>query len=173
MTVWDATGTLNGYALQRELERRGCFAELAAPRHALLAFGPASTDADAARLIAALGDIARQHRLPDRPLRGPAAPPLPFPAAARMSEPVAFGLTGSSQAVGSPIVRHVPLHAAEGLRAAAMVIPYPPGIPVLYPGERITAETAAYLQELAAQGAHFQGTPDGKLELIEVIDERA
>jgi arginine/lysine/ornithine decarboxylase len=63
VTVWDATGTLNGYALQRELERRGCFAELATPQHALLAFGPASTDADAARVCAALADIARQHRL--------------------------------------------------------------------------------------------------------------
>jgi arginine/lysine/ornithine decarboxylase len=200
VTVWDATGSLNGYALQRELERRGCFAELATPRHALLAFGPASTDADAARLIAALDDIARLHRLPDRPLSGPAQPPLPFPAAARVSEPVAFGLTGSSaapgaaaggpepgpepgsapgagavvSAPGSPpapqTARRVPLHAAAGLRSAAMVVPYPPGIPVLYPGERITPETAAYLLELAEQGARFQGTPDGKLTLIDVAD---
>jgi arginine/lysine/ornithine decarboxylase len=201
VTVWDTTGTLNGYALQRELERRGCFAELATPQHALLAFGPASTDADAARLCAALADIARQHRLPDRSRSGgPVPAPLPFPAAMRLSEPVSFGLTGSLAAprervgsngvgpsaanhpagtsaaglppssVAEPLARRVPLAAAVGLRAAAMVVPYPPGIPVLYPGELISPDTAAYLQQLAEQGARFHGAPDGKLAELEVAD---
>jgi arginine/lysine/ornithine decarboxylase len=201
VTVWDTTGTLNGYALQRELERRGCFAELATPQHALLAFGPASTDADAARLCAALADISRQHRLPDRSRSGgPVPAPLPFPAAMRLSEPVSFGLTGSLAAprervgpngvgpsaanhpagtsaaglppssVVEPLSRRVPLAAAVGLRAAAMVVPYPPGIPVLYPGELISPETAAYLQQLAEQGARFHGAPDGKLAELEVAD---
>ncbi|MFC0216158.1 aminotransferase class I/II-fold pyridoxal phosphate-dependent enzyme [Paenibacillus chartarius] len=165
VTVWDATGTLNGYALQRELERLGCFAELATPEHALLAFGPASTAEDAARLCAALDAVARRHGLPDRPLRGPGARPLPFPAAAS-AEPVRFAVTGPA-AGGS--VRRVPLHAAAGHVAAAMVVPYPPGIPVLYPGERITPGTAAYLQQLAEQGARFHGTPSGKLTELDII----
>ncbi|MEK3870527.1 Orn/Lys/Arg family decarboxylase [Paenibacillus sp. FSL M7-0831] len=36
----------------------------------------------------------------------------------------------------------IPLDACAGRVAAEMVIPYPPGIPILYPGERITESVA-------------------------------
>jgi arginine/lysine/ornithine decarboxylase len=84
-----------------------------------------------------------------------------------VSEPVRFDRTGP---IAAERVR--PADAA-GRRAAAMVVPYPPGIPVLYPGELIAPETAAYLAELAEAGARFHGTPDGRLSAIEVWPESA
>lgn len=164
LTVRDATGSLNGYDLQRELERRGCYPELATPRHALLAFSPASPLADADKLISALHGIAEEHGL--RRLPPAAALPQAPSAAAPVSEPVRFDRTGLS--IAAERVR--PADAA-GRRAAAMVVPYPPGIPVLYPGELITAGTAAYLAELAAAGARFHGAADGRLAAIEVLPE--
>jgi lysine decarboxylase len=41
----------------------------------------------------------------------------------------------------------VPLAAAAGELAAEPLCPYPPGIPLLIPGERIDAERAAWLQQ--------------------------
>ncbi len=47
---------------------------------------------------------------------------------------------------------------------AVSIIPYPPGIPLVCPGEKITAELAAYVSELRARGHKVIGvTADGKV----------
>ena len=55
--------------------------------------------------------------------------------------------------------------ASVGRIAAEWVIPYPPGIPLLAPGELITVEIVDYLQELQACGVSIRGLsgPDGNL----------
>jgi arginine/lysine/ornithine decarboxylase len=63
----------------------------------------------------------------------------------------------------------VSLEEAVGQRSADMVIPYPPGIPLLYPGEAISMATVQYLQELASLGIRFHGTAAGQLHKIKVI----
>lgn len=50
-----------------------------------------------------------------------------------------------------------------------MVIPYPPGIPVLMPGEVITEEALGYLKLCVDQGIKINGAADAKLEKISVI----
>lgn len=50
-----------------------------------------------------------------------------------------------------------------------MIIPYPPGIPVLMPGEVITREAYEYLQLCLQQGIKINGAADAKLEKICVI----
>ena len=63
----------------------------------------------------------------------------------------------------------VPLAAAVGCVSAELVIPYPPGIPVLAPGDIIAAEKVAYLQEGAARGMYLSGPADPRLETIRVV----
>lgn len=46
---------------------------------------------------------------------------------------------------------------------------YPPGIPILCPGERITKEIIDYIQELKNVGLYVQGTEDPKVEYINVV----
>ncbi|MBM6887952.1 amino acid decarboxylase, partial [Pseudoflavonifractor phocaeensis] len=41
-----------------------------------------------------------------------------------------------------------PLRQAEGEIAASPVAPYPPGVPVVAPGERIEKKTIAYLDQI-------------------------
>ena len=55
---------------------------------------------------------------------------------------------------------------AKGRISAETVIPYPPGIPVLCPGERITAEVWTYLEQCRRQRMHLQGVRDASLETI-------
>ncbi|RBP00979.1 aminotransferase class I/II-fold pyridoxal phosphate-dependent enzyme [Rossellomorea aquimaris] len=51
----------------------------------------------------------------------------------------------------------IPLHAAEGEISAGMVTPYPPGIPLLIPGERITSHAIERLTEYVKNKANIQG----------------
>lgn len=66
--------------------------------------------------------------------------------------------------------RHVKLEVAEGQVAAEPVIPYPPGIPLILPGERYTAELVQYLQEMKETGTRFQGTADSSLDCVRVVE---
>jgi lysine decarboxylase len=62
----------------------------------------------------------------------------------------------------------LPLSACVGRVSAEMVVPYPPGIPVLGPGEEISAETVGYLAA-AARGALVQGPRDLSLATLRVV----
>jgi lysine decarboxylase len=68
---------------------------------------------------------------------------------------------GSSEAV--------PVDDAVGRVSAESIAGYPPGIPALLPGERITTELVAYLRELKAAGARLHGASDPLFETICVL----
>jgi arginine decarboxylase len=51
------------------------------------------------------------------------------------------------------------------------VAPYPPGIPVVAPGEKLTADVVAYLRQAVAAGHHLQGPADPQLHSIQVVRE--
>ena len=51
------------------------------------------------------------------------------------------------EAFFSPI-ETIPLSQAEGRVCAAQVAPYPPGVPVIAPGELVTKKTIAYLSQI-------------------------
>jgi len=63
------------------------------------------------------------------------------------------------------------LREARGKVAAEMVCPYPPGIPLLAPGEKIEAEILEMIAELKAAGARWQGTADASLDTLRVVKE--
>jgi len=63
----------------------------------------------------------------------------------------------------------LPYMRTMGRISASMIIPYPPGIPLLVPGEKITVAKLSQLEELLAAGATFQGNHRLEEKLIEVI----
>jgi arginine decarboxylase len=60
---------------------------------------------------------------------------------------------------------------AVGRVSCESIAGYPPGIPALLPGERISAETVAYLRELVASGARLHGASDPRFERVHVLVE--
>ena len=46
---------------------------------------------------------------------------------------------------------------------------YPPGVPALLPGERITSEVVEYLGELTAAGARLHGAADPTFATVRVL----
>ena len=63
----------------------------------------------------------------------------------------------------------LPLAQCAGLVSAEMVTPYPPGIPVLGPGEEISEEIVAYLEEGAQAGLKVHGPEDRTLRTLRVV----
>jgi arginine decarboxylase len=63
----------------------------------------------------------------------------------------------------------VPADKAVGRVSAELIAPYPPGIPVLAPGELVTAEAIAALHEVAADGGRIAYAADPTLATFQVI----
>ncbi len=63
----------------------------------------------------------------------------------------------------------VTAEAAIGRVSAELVAPYPPGVPVLAPGELITAEALEALREVAADGGRIAYAADPTLATFQVI----
>ncbi|MBS4197983.1 aminotransferase class I/II-fold pyridoxal phosphate-dependent enzyme [Lederbergia citri] len=61
------------------------------------------------------------------------------------------------------------INQSVGRIAAKMIIPYPPGIPLFLPGEKITDEHITQLQKLLQAGARFQGETQLKQGKIAVF----
>jgi len=64
------------------------------------------------------------------------------------------------------------LEEAIGEIAAEMVIPYPPGIPIIQLGEKITKDDITFIMKLRENGARFQGVENPSLATIKVVDLR-
>lgn len=64
----------------------------------------------------------------------------------------------------------LPLADCVGRVSAELVTPYPPGVPVLGPGEEIAAETIAYLGEAAAARLKVHGPEDLTLRTLRVVE---
>ena len=122
--------TPDGYAVQEALEEQNVWPEMADGGHVVLIPTCADSPDDFARLETALKEVALG------PCPGYPAPP----------EPPEMVLT-PRQALFAPR-RTLPLEQAEGLVAACQVAPYPPGVPVVAPGERLDKKSIAYLKQI-------------------------
>jgi lysine decarboxylase len=66
----------------------------------------------------------------------------------------------------------VPAERAVGRIAAESLATYPPGIPNVLPGELLTADTLAYVQDTLRQGGSVRGASDRELRSVRVVTER-
>ncbi|MBJ6361305.1 aminotransferase class I/II-fold pyridoxal phosphate-dependent enzyme [Paenibacillus sp. GCM10012307] len=166
ITLSDRTGTLSGYDWLKELEAYGWWAEMADSRHCVLLIGISCTRQEVNRIVETLIEISARYEL-DRKAPQAAADlsaghwnwgELPLSGPIRLPTP----------AEGALQTEMVPLQEAEGRSCAEMITPYPPGIPILYPGECINNGIIAAIRELAEHGAKFQGAADPSLMHVKV-----
>lgn len=217
--IYDRTGALSGYALQRALEARGCVPEMSDELRVVLFFTLGSTREDANHVLWALVHIVEQGEKTDETGMEPGTavedtellirklreqgdfakyerPGIHLNEGsshfnvdanllteessvsdvstwnnllrqAPYSAPVPFSL----KPIDKERLESVPLAKSAGRKAAEMVIPYPPGIPILYPGEDITAEMEQRMLALRMAGAKCQGITDPTLQTIVVYKE--
>jgi arginine decarboxylase len=63
----------------------------------------------------------------------------------------------------------VPVDEAVGRISTEAVAGYPPGVPTLLPGERVTAEVITYLRALTSAGARLHGAADPTFTTLRVL----
>ena len=122
--------TEDGFAAQASLQSAGVWPEMADRGHVVFILTCADAGEDFTRLRRAL------NLLPWR-TPAPCLPPPPPPAGEMTLRRALFS---SRQAL--------PLAQAAGQIAAQSIAPYPPGIPVVAPGERIEKKTIAYFEQI-------------------------
>ncbi|WP_327000909.1 aminotransferase class V-fold PLP-dependent enzyme [Dactylosporangium sp. NBC_01737] len=116
----------------------------------------ADTPESLGRLTTALAGSVRRHRGAPRPVIGPAA--YRVEPVASMPPRQAFFAAAET----------VPIGRAVGRVCAELVAPYPPGIPILAPGEQITAEALAALDQARLAGVRIAYAADPSLGTLRV-----
>src|SRR4051794_10512440 len=140
-------------------ENRRVAAELADHAHVMFLITTGDDDRSIDALIAAWRDFvattAGNERLPD------------VPGADRLLAGAEYVMSPRDAFLGS--TKDVKLGDAVGELAAEPVAPYPPGVPVLVPGQRVTAEIVEFLQLGLAEGMLVKGVTDPSLEQLRVV----
>jgi lysine decarboxylase len=142
-------------------ERDDIIFELFAENVAVAVFGmgaPAAPEGE--RLVAALRHAVEQIGTDPPAQRPEFAPPPPWGELA---------MTPREAFLGPQEV--VPFDAAVGRVAAESLAAYPPGIPNVLPGERLTAETLDYIHQTLELGGSLRGASDRRLRTLRVVVE--
>jgi arginine decarboxylase len=139
----------------------GVIAELPTLRHLtfIVSLGNRSTDID--RLFCALEYLSQHSPWANciAPLEGMTAP----------FSPIECSILSPRDAFFAPCTS-MPISQAAGHISAETLCPYPPGIPITLPGERITSEQVVFLQHIQAAGGLITGCADPTLESIQVVE---
>ena len=159
-----------GYEASEILRRRyNIQVELADLFNIVALFTIGTTEDAAERFVSAIEELARD----DRPLDMYAPSGILEQRMTRKS----YNLPGM------PPMRMLPRDAfladtefvkfreSAGRVCAETISPYPPGIPVISPGEELTAEIIEYLRLEKRAGVRIQGSYDDELRMIRVVKE--
>ena len=160
----DVRGThTSGYELARLIrEQDDVNVELAGENVVVAVFGMGEdTAAMGERLVAALYRAVERLSAEERdPAAEAFAPPPPWGELA---------MTPREAFLGRQDV--VPVREAVGRVAAESLAAYPPGIPNVLPGERLTVETLDYIQQALDHGGSLRGASDRSLHTLRVVAE--
>lgn len=74
------------------------------------------------------------------------------------------------EAMHAPKMR-IPLWEAAGYISGEFICPYPPGIPLVVPGEIITREVLDQIDQIKSWGGHIQGPGDASGKILAVLKE--
>ena len=132
---------LSGAELEQMLMEKGIYAELTTGNILMCMTGIGNTKADMEKLLEALREIAALH---------------PLAEGKKQTPPAVLEARFELCAVPSKKER-VPLSEGAGRICASSIIPYPPGIPFICPGERITDEVITYIAALREAGEKVIG----------------
>jgi arginine/lysine/ornithine decarboxylase len=131
--------------------------ELADHRRIMALVTFAHGEAEVDRLVRALRDLA------DRGPNGGEVPRLPDSPDLRAEQVM---IPRDAFFAGAELVDAA---QAIGRVSAELITPYPPGVPVLAPGEEVTDEIVEYLQQFVEAGGFVEGAADQALEQLRVV----
>ncbi|MBP2242561.1 arginine/lysine/ornithine decarboxylase [Cytobacillus eiseniae] len=154
-----STTSLSGYDIQKLLEKEGIYTEMADPFNVLLVFPLLKKD-----MTYPIKEIISRFKRALQPdqIVGKTKIKSTF------RKPDISSLAISIKDRSTFQIGTIPLEDAVGKVCAQLIIPYPPGIPLLFPGELISKEDIETIRLLKKSGAKFQGDEDfehGKIDI--------
>lgn len=156
LTVTVSELGIDGFTADEILHQTlGVTAELPSLQHLTFIISLGNTQADIDRLVQAFTILAKESR-----------PVIPQFRQFECLTPQS--LLTPRQAFFAPS-ETLPIAQTVNRISAELVCPYPPGIPVLLPGEQITEDAIANLQQILAAGGMISGCADSTLETLQVI----
>jgi len=138
---------IDGLQLEEMLNERDIFPELVTGNIVMCMTGIGNKRCDYERLLDALKEIAEKQGLGEQ-----GAMTTPATQAVTMKQ--------LEQRAIPQFKESVPLEEAAGRICASSVIPYPPGIPIICPGEVMDEEVLNYCADLRARGEKVMGIDD-------------
>ncbi|OEF95736.1 aminotransferase class I/II-fold pyridoxal phosphate-dependent enzyme [Desulfuribacillus alkaliarsenatis] len=165
------TNNINGKMLEQILASEQIYIELVSADHILLLLGLGMEQAADERLLNALIKLIDSSRADNPKLNNPKANnskicTTDYPQLPQQSPIVAVPFSRISQEIYQESTHRVLLEQCIGNVIAEFVIPYPPGIPLLCPGEQITKEHIDYIYKAKKADIHFQGVTDTTLNSL-------
>ena len=150
VTLLTARAGICGLLAAKTLAASGIDIEYAQPGYLLALVGPGYRQESGEKVADVLKGIGDTEPGPVE------LPPLPPPEVVMTPREAYYGQAFAINA-----------GEAIGRVSAGMVTGYPPGIPILVPGERITKEISAYLALARGAGVHFRGLdPAGRIRAL-------
>ncbi len=153
---WPVTGFEVARRLRDEYKLQP---EMADTENVVFLIGQGNSWAHLKRLVRAVRALERRYRGVNSH-----RPELPLPSLA----PGRAVMTPREAVLGR--ARRVPLSEAVGEVCAELLCPYPPGIPLLAPGELITKDVVSYLTNLARVGGRINGQADISGRSMRIIE---
>jgi arginine decarboxylase len=161
LTVTVTGLNLTGFAADEILtDRLGVVAELPSLRHLTFIISLGNTPADIDRLIWAFTELATNYA---------ESKCLELPSIDPPDRIITEMAITPRQADRSHQIS-VSIDRAIGKISAESICPYPPGIPVLIPGEIITTEALDYLRSIVDLGGEIVGCSDPDLATVRIVD---
>lgn len=152
---------LTGFAADEILAKYGVIAELPSFQHLTFIISLGNTEADIERLVQGFTILAKKYPPNSLTLK-------------QLGWENLFNKLGNYTQI-SPreaffaVRETLPIEQTRDRISAELVCPYPPGIPILMPGEVITSETIEYLQQIQTMGGFISGCADASLRTLKVV----
>jgi len=169
LIIHSKSSAISGFELQQRLQQKNIYTELADLQNvlAIITFGNTINDLD--KLYIAIKEIDQDIINHSYDLNGFEANQPIYPISDNI-----LNIQSKSEVSLEKVLygkkESVLFEDSVGKVSAEMVIPYPPGIPMIQLGERITKEVIQYLLLIKEKGAKFQGIQDQSLKFIQVLD---
>jgi len=157
LMVITAGAGVTGFDIEKDLQARNSSLELADRDTIVATVTLADDESTVSTLVDGIIASVERHRGPARAL----TPPVQW-----TTEP---DIVMSPRAAYLAQHETIPAAEADGRVSAELVAPYPPGVPVLVPGERIAAATIEALRAAKAEGSVISYAADPSLQTVQVV----
>ncbi|NEU77999.1 aminotransferase class I/II-fold pyridoxal phosphate-dependent enzyme [Nostoc sp. UIC 10630] len=153
---------LSGFEADEILDEKfAVTAEFASLQHITFIISLGNTPADIKQLVQGFTTLAKEYRRTNLNVTNPNLQNL--------LTTQGHALHFSPREAFFAVSETLPLAQTSDRICAEIICPYPPGIPVLMPGEIITKPVLDYLQQVQAMGGFISGCNDSSLKTLKVV----